>query len=125
LLVLDPAGDADVIDGRHEHQVPAREGDVAGDPGALGADGVLHRLDQDLVALLEQVLDLGPLVAVAVALLAVPAAALLVSLPGLSALLPAFPLRLFSGRAGTFGSAAPPAPSAAAAPPAFAGRRTL
>src|SRR6267142_252691 len=125
LLVLDPAGDPDVIDGGHEDQVPAGQRDVAGDPGALGADGVLHRLDQDLVALLEQVLDLRPLLAVAVALLAVASAAVL-ALQGLAvAVGAAVALLLLAGWTGTL--AAPPAAAAtpAPAPPPFAGRGAL
>src|SRR5205807_9567592 len=78
---------AHVVHGGHEDEVPAGERDVAGDPGALGTDGVLHHLDDDLVALLEQVLDLRALavrVPVALALaLAVPG--LLLALCGLAA----------------------------------------
>src|SRR5439155_24360067 len=122
LLVLDAAGDADVIDGRHEDQVPAWKRDVAGDAGALGADGVLHRLDEDLVAFLEQVLDLRAVLAVGVALLAVAAAAFL-ALPGFAIFLPALAFGLLGTRA------LPPsaATAAAAAPPpsAFARRWTL
>jgi hypothetical protein len=39
--------------------VPAGQGDVAGHPSALLADRLLDDLDQDLLALLEQVLDLA------------------------------------------------------------------
>jgi len=47
------AGDADVVDSRHEDQEAARETQVPGQSGPLGADGVLHHLDQGLLALLE------------------------------------------------------------------------
>src|SRR5204863_629333 len=53
----DPARDADVIHRRHEDQVPAGQGDVPGRPGALGADGLLGDLDDDLLTFLQQVLD--------------------------------------------------------------------
>ena len=52
---LDLAGDADVIDGRHEDQEPSRHRDVRGEPGALGAERLLHDLDEDLLPFLEQV----------------------------------------------------------------------
>src|SRR5438309_11851068 len=85
--------------------------DVTGDAGALGADRVLHDLHQDLVAFLEQILDLGAL-AVPVALLATAAAAFR-SLPGL-AVLAAVSFRLLAGGAGSlspaFAPASPPAP---------------
>ena len=45
LLVGDAAADADVVHRGHEHQVPAGDGDVRGEAGALGADGVLGDLD--------------------------------------------------------------------------------
>jgi len=41
-----------VVDPGHEHQEPAREADVAAQPGALAADGILDHLHQDLLALL-------------------------------------------------------------------------
>ena len=58
LARLDLARDADVIDGRHEHEEPPRHRDVRGEAGALGAERLLDDLDQDLLAFLEQVLDL-------------------------------------------------------------------
>src|SRR3984893_14091142 len=121
LLVLDPAGDADVVHRRHEDQVPPGQGDVAGDARALGADGVLHHLDQDLVALLEQVLDLRAALAVAVALLPVASAPILPH-PGLSVLLlPALGLRLLARRTWPLApTAAAAAPRDAAAPSALA-----
>src|ERR1019366_8456792 len=74
LVALDAPRDADVIHRRHEHEVPAGQRDVAGDARALGADRILHDLDQALVAFLEQVLDLRAL-GVAVTASAVTAAA--------------------------------------------------
>ena len=56
-VLLDAARDADVIDGRHEDEVPAGERDVARDAGALRPDRILRDLDDDLLALLQQVLD--------------------------------------------------------------------
>ena len=55
----DAPRDADVIDRRHEHQVTAGQRDVAGRPRALGADRLLGHLDDDLLALFQQVLDAG------------------------------------------------------------------
>ena len=58
LLLFDAAADAHVVHRGHEHQRPARQGDVGGDPGALGAHGVLGHLDQDVLARLQQIPDL-------------------------------------------------------------------
>ncbi len=55
---FDLARHADVIDRRHEHQKPSRHRDVRGQPRALGAERLLDDLDQDLLAFLQQVLDL-------------------------------------------------------------------
>ena len=63
--VLDLAGDAHVIDGGHEHEKAARDGDVRGEARALGAERLLRDLDDDLLALVEEFLDLrlvGPAV---------------------------------------------------------------
>ena len=49
---LDLARDADVIDGRHEHQEPPGHRHVRGEPGALGAERLLDDLDEDLLAFL-------------------------------------------------------------------------
>ena len=57
LARLDFARHADVIDRRHEHQETARHGDVRGQPCALGAERLLDDLDEDLLALLEEILD--------------------------------------------------------------------
>src|SRR5690606_10725034 len=61
----------------HVDEEAAREGDLAGDPAALGADRLLGDLDEDGLALLQHVADVGdgapaaaapaPAVAVAVA----------------------------------------------------------
>ena len=51
--VGDLAGDADVVDAGHEDQKPAREAQVPGKAGPLGADGILHHLDQGLLTLLQ------------------------------------------------------------------------
>jgi hypothetical protein len=53
----DAPGDPDVVDRRHEHQVAPRQRDVARGPRALGADGLLRDLDDDLLTFLEEVLD--------------------------------------------------------------------
>ena len=88
-VALDAARDADVVDGGHEDQVAAGDGDVAGDAGPLGADGVLGDLDDDLLPFLEQVLDVlllagAALLVAAVAVVAVPAAAAAPSRPPLA-----------------------------------------
>src|SRR6185369_1858280 len=58
LARLDLAGHADVVHRRHEDQEASRHGDVGGEPRALRAERLLHDLDDDLLALGEQVLDL-------------------------------------------------------------------
>jgi hypothetical protein len=71
---LDLAGNADVIHRRHEDQEPPRHGDMRGQPRSLGPERLLDDLDEDLLALLQQIFDLGlRLVAIAVARPAVPA----------------------------------------------------
>jgi hypothetical protein len=47
LFVLDAAGDADVIDRRHENEEPAGQRDVSRDARALARDRVLRDLDDD------------------------------------------------------------------------------
>jgi hypothetical protein len=59
LVRADAARDADVVDGRHEHQVAPGQRDVAGGARPLGADRFLGDLDDDLLPFLEQVLDAG------------------------------------------------------------------
>ena len=56
---LDLARHADVIDGRHVDQEPAGQAQVRRDAGALGAERLLDDLDDDFLALLQQVFDLG------------------------------------------------------------------
>ena len=46
-----------MLDGRHEHQVAARQRDVRGDARALGAERLLEHLDHDLLALVQPLLD--------------------------------------------------------------------
>src|SRR5471032_374237 len=58
-LALDAPGNADVIDGRHVDQEPARQGDVRRDPSALGGDGVFGDLHHDLLTFTQQVRDRG------------------------------------------------------------------
>ncbi len=55
---LDLARHADVIDGRHEDQEAAGHRDVRGQPGALGPEGLLDDLDEDFLALAQEILDL-------------------------------------------------------------------
>ena len=42
---------------RHVHQVPGRQGDVGGQARALGAERILHDLDQDFIAFGDQRAD--------------------------------------------------------------------
>ncbi len=53
--------DADVIDRGQVHDVAAGQRDVAGAPGALGADGLLGDLDDDLLAFADDLADGGGL----------------------------------------------------------------
>ena len=48
-----------MLDGRHEDDVAAGQGDVRGDPRPLGAHRLLEDLDDQLLALVEPVLDGG------------------------------------------------------------------
>ena len=57
--IVDLARDAHVIDGGHEHQKAARNGDVRREAGALGAERLLRDLDDDFLALVEELLDLS------------------------------------------------------------------
>ena len=50
---------ADVIDRRHVDEEPAGQAEMRRDARALGAERLLHDLDDDFLAFLEQVLDLG------------------------------------------------------------------
>ena len=52
--------DADEVRERHEHEEAARQRDLGGDAGALGAHRVLDDLHHDLLAGLEQRLDVAP-----------------------------------------------------------------
>src|SRR5581483_4179166 len=66
------AGDAGVTDAGHKYEVVAWDGDVIGEAGAFGTDGVLGDLDENFFALFQEVLYLGTL------LLSAAAAALLI-----------------------------------------------
>ncbi len=57
LVAADALADADVLERRQVHDVAAGQRDVAGAPGALGADGLLGDLDDDVLALLDDVAD--------------------------------------------------------------------
>jgi len=46
-----------MIDGGHEHQKPAGDGNIGGQAGALGADGGAGNLYQNVLALGEQGVD--------------------------------------------------------------------
>ncbi len=50
---------ADVIDRRHEDEEASGHGDVRGQARALGAEGLLDDLDEDVLAFFQQVFDLG------------------------------------------------------------------
>src|SRR6185369_15711101 len=61
LVGSDALGDADVIDRGEVDDVAAGQRDVAGDPGALGADRLLGDLDEDLLPLADHLADGGAL----------------------------------------------------------------
>jgi hypothetical protein len=65
---IDLARNADVIDGRHEHQKPPGHRGVAREAGALRAERLLGHLHDDLLPFLDQLFDfrLGALIPVAV-----------------------------------------------------------
>ncbi len=56
-IVVYPTRNPHVINGRHQHHIPAGEGDVSDYPSALGADRFLAHLDNDLLSGLENILD--------------------------------------------------------------------
>ena len=55
--VVDPPGDAEVAHLGHVDEIAARQADEGRDPGPLGAERFLGDLDEDLLALAEDVLD--------------------------------------------------------------------
>ena len=59
IFVLDSPADADLLDRGHVDHIPARQGDVARQPGAFGAKGLFTDLDDDVLAVFEQVLDVA------------------------------------------------------------------
>ena len=59
LVVLEPARDAEALAARDEDDEAARERDLGRQPRALRLHRVLDRLDEDLLAAAEQVLDLA------------------------------------------------------------------
>ena len=59
LARIDLPRDADVVDRGHENQEPAGHGDVRCQARALGAERLLHDLDEDVLAFLEEIFDLG------------------------------------------------------------------
>ena len=60
LLVLQAARDADAVPVRDEDEEPAGKRDLGRQPGALRSHGVLDRLDEHLLAALDQLLDAAP-----------------------------------------------------------------
>ena len=57
ILVFDLSGYADMIRQGHEDKIAAGQGNVTGQAGPLGADGLLGDLDQNVLAFLEQIVD--------------------------------------------------------------------
>jgi hypothetical protein len=57
--ILDPSGNADVPGPGEEHEVPAGESDVAGDPRPLGPQWFLGHLHDEMLALPDQSFDRG------------------------------------------------------------------
>ena len=57
VLVVHLAADADLVHLRHHHEEAPRDGDVAREGRALGADAFLEHLHDDLLAALERFLD--------------------------------------------------------------------
>jgi hypothetical protein len=58
LVGADAPRDADVVDRRHEHEVPTGQRHVRGDARALGAHRLLGDLHQHLLAFLQEIFDL-------------------------------------------------------------------
>ncbi len=57
VLFLDPRRDAHAPALRHVHQIPGGQGNVGGQAGALGAQGILHDLNQNFIAFRNQRTD--------------------------------------------------------------------
>src|ERR1043166_8711517 len=55
---VDLAGNADVVDRRHEHQKPAGHRDVRGETGAFRAERLFDDFDEDFLAGRQQLFDL-------------------------------------------------------------------
>ena len=63
LVVVEPARDAEALALRDEDDEAAGKRDLGRQPGALRLHRVLHRLDEDLLAAADQVLDLAAVAA--------------------------------------------------------------
>ena len=59
MVAVDPAGDVHALAMGLEHQEAAGQGEIAGEPGPLGARGLLHHLHQHLLPGLQQLGDAG------------------------------------------------------------------
>ena len=59
VLAIDAAGDVHALAVGLEHQEAAGKGEVAGEPGPLAAGGLLHHLNQHLLAWLQKFGDAG------------------------------------------------------------------
>src|SRR6185295_7523612 len=60
LLILQAPRDADAVPVRDEDEEPAGKRDLGRQPGALRSHGILDRLDEHLLAALDQLLDAAP-----------------------------------------------------------------
>ena len=58
-LRADPPGDVDALAVGLQHQIPARQGKVAGEPGPLRSCRLLHHLNEHLLARFQQFGDAG------------------------------------------------------------------
>ena len=59
LVVLEPAGDAEPLAVRDVHDEAAGQRDLGGEPRSLRLHRILHRLDEHVLAALDQILDLA------------------------------------------------------------------
>ena len=58
-FILDALGNADVVVEWHQHQVPRGDGQRRRQPGALAGNGILGDLHHQLLALVQQIADIG------------------------------------------------------------------
>ena len=57
VFILDPAGNADIGNGGHQHEITPGQSQMSRHPGALGRRRFLHDLNQNFLSLFQQIVD--------------------------------------------------------------------